>query len=164
MNKNDSDNYAIAISLWGIQEALLQQYRTIFITMQSIFIAVAASVFQRTNPWLPMSLLFALAMFTLWLWLSTCNKRGRAVYFCQFLALKAEAGEIIPDPLKTLKDLEAGELLDTKITRDALYLSLFQNKLRTKMQVMLPWVFVGAWVLLWIDIFWQHWFLALIPR
>ena len=164
MGDENQNQFANVVAIWGIQEALLQQYRTIFITLQAIFIAVASSVFQRPDPWLPMIVLFVLAMFTLWLWLTICARRARTVLVCQFLALKAEAGEALAKPLSVMKDFEVSDRPDSTIAKDPLFVSLSVNNTRRRMQVYLPAVFGAAWVLLWLDILLHHWALIFVRR
>lgn len=159
------DRLSEVIALWDIQENLLQQYRTIFITKQSILVAVAASVFTpKDPPWVPMLMLFTLAMFSLWLWLDICNRRGKAVYACQYMARMIEDGDLVEKPVEMLKNMEDSKFMDPKIANDQRYRILLMNRTRVLMQYILPTVFVLAWIVLWIHVLRSNWDLVFIPR
>ncbi len=172
------------VGMWEIQEALLQQYRTIFITMQSIFIAVAAAIMQGRpqvaatgdplsalpralllgdGPWIPMALLSVLAWYTLKkLWLPICTVRGRTVYLIQYFILKAEKGELIEYPLKTVKEFH--DKKHPEITDDPLFRALDPGETRRKMEEKLPHMFMWAWGFLWLTLILQNFYVAIGPR
>ena len=150
----DEAYIAKLVSVWNVQDALLQQYRTIFITMQSIFIAVAAALLQVAKPALPILLFTALAGFTLYLWVTICRARGEAVYVAQYLVLIAEDGEEVPKPINALKDFQGGGRSDFRA--DKRYKSLLNGTTRKKMESWLPTLFVIAWVCLWAIVDFAH--------
>jgi hypothetical protein len=184
MNGTQENTIETLVGMWEIQEALLQQYRTIFITMQSIFIAVAAAILQGTplsgqpaklqahlaeailfgnGPWIPMLLLTALAAYTLRkLWLPICKARGKTVYLIQYLILKAEAGTVIMSPLKTIKGFHDNE--HPEIEQDPVYRALDGGETRKKMETQLPHMFIAAWGFLWLTLLLQYFYVAVFPR
>lgn len=141
-------NYEELLSLWSIQDSLLQQYRTIFITMQSIFVGLALALAQKPHDAFSLTVLFLLSMVTLWLWLDICTMRGKAVYVTQYFARVYEDGEDVERPLKRLKDFQSGSL---KIT-DERYLALLKGTPRLKMEKLLPAIFLGVWLVLWLHV------------
>jgi hypothetical protein len=150
------------VALWGIQDTLLQQYRTIFITMQSIFIAVAATLLSAKVPWIPMTLLTVLGSFTLWLWITICRSRGRGVYLLQFLAMQAEAGVPVVRPVRTLKDFQ--DKKHPEIETNELFRALEHGRTRWKLEFLLPIVFSLAWVFLWAILALQHYNVLVVAR
>lgn len=140
----------------------MQQYRTIFITMQSIFIAVAATVLTARVPWIPMALLTVLAALTLWLWVTICGSRGRAVYLLQFLAMQVEAGNPVHRPVRVLKDFQDGK--HPEIESNDLFRALERGRTRWKLEVLLPAVFSLAWLFLWLILMLQHYNVLVVAR
>jgi hypothetical protein len=176
MSSTEKDSISSLVGMWQVQEALLQQYRTIFITMQSIFIAVAAAILQGgqsskaptpipqallvgNGPWIPMLLLTGLAAYTLWmLWLPICKARGKTVYLLQYFILKAESGTVTVNPLKTAKEFHDG--LHPEIEQDPVYKALDPGETRKKMETHLPRMFVLAWAFLWLTLILQNVYVA----
>jgi hypothetical protein len=150
------------IGLWGVQDGLLQQYRTIFITMQSIFIAVAAALLQAKEPWISTVLLTVLGVVTLYLWVTICLKRGQAVYCVQYLCLRAEQGQPLSAPIRILKEFQDGH--HKEIERDPQYRALLGGSTRKKLEVVLPSLFVVAWIFLWLILLLQHYNVIVLPR
>lgn len=154
------------ISMWGIQDGLLQQYRVIFITMQSVFLSFAVtSLFSGSNPvpirigtplalspgqlinegpLFPVAILAAVAIYVIRsLWVPLCKARADAVSLAQFLALQVEAGGALEAPVATLKAFQAGNRKD--IEANLMFQGLRKSPGRTKMEVVLPRVFYVAW-------------------
>ena len=154
--------FAAIVALWGIQDALLQQYRTIFITMQSIFLAVGTALLQAQSPWIPLGVLTILALVGGWLWVTVCLARGTAVYVIQYLGLRFEQGKSIGAPLKLLKDFQDGH--HPEIRSDPQFRALLNGATRRKMEVILPSVFGLAWVCLWLVLVLQHYQIIVIQR
>ena len=79
MNKNDLMNYLI--SMWDIQDSLLQSYRNIFLTSESIFASVAVFVASTSSLHWFFPLLGMGIFIIFWLWIPICTKRGCDVWF-----------------------------------------------------------------------------------
>ena len=150
--KTKPSSHSDILALWGIQESLLQQYRGIFITMQSILLAVSVAIPKPSEHLIPFMTLFILGLLGLWLWVTICARRGRAVYLCQFLVLKSEDGEVVNNPVKVIKDAEDGDYIHQGFATDARFKSLHVNHTRGKMQILLPLGFLIAWVVLFVSI------------
>lgn len=180
MSVTQEEAVSSLVGIWQVQEALLQQYRSIFITMQSIFIAVAAAVLQgapppkgqtpfpeallvANGPWIPMLLLSALAAYTLRkLWLPICKARGKAVYLIQYFILKAELGAVIQNPLKIIKEFHDVDY--PEIVSDPIFKALDPGETRKKMEEYLPRMFILAWVFLWLTLVLQNVYIAVHVR
>lgn len=149
------------MDLWSIQESLLQSYRSLFITVQSIIVAVAAVVTDQ-----PGSALFlvALGIVLLVAWHQVCRDRAEDVSFAQWLVLQSERGVEIPSPLDTFKQFQDGKTItfgnrqvwrtrqskgSAKATgsRDIEFDKMLQSKTRKWMESRLPIAFLILWVL-----------------
>lgn len=91
--------------LWAIQESLLQNYRSVFITSESIFVAVAAALLttDSENRWLLMVGLVVIGLFLNRLWIELTESRGLQVSYVQTLIYRAENGQIIDKPFQQFK-------------------------------------------------------------
>ena len=94
------------LRLWGIQESLLQSYRSIFLSTQSIFISIgtALSIASTKLPvafWglLPISFL---AIYLLYAWVTITKQRSAAVNYCQAQVILLEEGQEITKPLQKM--------------------------------------------------------------
>ena len=173
------------IAIWGVQDGLLQQYRVIFITMQSVFLSFAvASLFATSatqadpkvaqgsasqtvlisdGPVLPVLILAAVAIYVIRsLWVPICRARGDAVSLTQFLALQVEAGGPAEPPVATLKAFQAGNRKD--IESNLVFQGLRKSQGRAKMEVILPRVFYVAWGALLILLALKYGYLAYLPK
>lgn len=103
------DGYDQTLSLWSIQESLLQAYRSIFITAESILFAIAAAI-ASTEP-SPALMLTFLGYFLLWMWHRVCANRAIDVSFTQWLLARAEEGADVSAPLASLKNFQAGQVI-----------------------------------------------------
>lgn len=137
-------------SLWGTQDALLQQYRVIFVTVHSILVSFGGLVLFRENNLGPMIAISAIVAVTMYLWLSVCRPRARSVFFCQGMLLRAESGESITQPLQKLKDFQGLSANDQRKDQSVALLTGKGTKTRNKMDTILPLVFVVGWFLLWV--------------
>lgn len=159
-------NCAEIIALWGIQETILQQYRSIFIMTQSVIIGIALLTTQVKHPLVPMCILCVLAAYTMYLWQSICKRRGTIVYVCQFLAEQAE-NIVVKHPVKIIKNFDDDDKMeDVKIGEKLFseYRSHHKNKTRKKMQNIMPWVFIAAWVFLLSETFFKDGLITLTRR
>lgn len=147
------------LTLWNIQDSLLQQYRVIFVTMQSILIAVGGLTIDATKPAVVLISIGILALATIYLWWELCRARGRSVHFVQHLILKAERGEIITKPLDRLKlfqEANCPDIDDQDFRRVRGKGNPSENLTRWRMDTTLPLMFALAWVLILAARFWTN--------
>mgnify|MGYP003382775286 CR=1 FL=1 len=137
-------------TLWGTQDALLQQYRVIFVTIQSILVSFGGLIVFRPNNLGPMIAISAIVGVTMYLWLSVCRPRARSVFFCQGMLLQAEAGEAIYRPVHSLKTFQGLSVTEQRKDRYVALLTGRGTKTRSKMDGILPAMFVIGWILLWL--------------
>lgn len=153
------DGYDQILSLWSIQESLLQTYRSIFITAESVVFAIAAAI-AGTAPWSALILTF-LGYFLLWMWHRVCANRALDVSFTQWLLDGAEQGADVSAPLACLKDFQAGQPITingrsvcrhTKNStkehiNDSPFISMVKSRTRVWMEIYLPLLFAALWVM-----------------
>jgi len=141
-------------SLWSIQDALLQSYRGVFITAQSIVMSLAAAiaVSEHACAVLPLFILGAVLMYA---WLSVTLYRGNAVSFSQQLIQWAEEGRNVENPFKTFKSFQATPRKTeftvnfTDKTKCGYQTKSFWNgKTRVRMEFIVPLGFGLCWVLI----------------
>jgi K+ transporter len=140
MDEQQAQPAAIAelYTLWSIQDALLQNYRMLFITVQSIFLSVATAVASSGAPWA--SLFIALSgLFIMTKWTTFTRIRGHCVDIAQDMIREAESGKPVIQPLQRFKDIQR----DMKAAAPKR-----QQKTRYWLEVQLPRFFWGAWFLL----------------
>lgn len=159
MNADQSAAHARIMSLWGIQESLLQAYRAIFITSQTLFISLAflylpdptnieGTKFALVVLALSSSAFLGIGNVMISVWKEVCEARGRAVSCVQAMALIVESGErMINDPVNTLKEFQADEDMDTHwIYEHEIYEKRLSSSFsRKKMETTLPLSFRVAW-------------------
>ncbi len=136
--------------MWGIQDSLLQSYRGIFITAESVVIAIAASV-TTSNPWSAI-FLNALGLALLCMWHRVCFNRALDVTFVQWLMARAEEGTNVSAPFKAFKDFQAGHTITVagqsvqrNASNDSLRTSMRHSATRQWMEVRLPIAFLILW-------------------
>lgn len=154
--------YSDLLSLWRVQESLLQAYRAMFIGAQSIFISIASIITQNKDAFFPLGAMTFLGLATLYMWHSICRPRGKAVYLIQSFVLKAEKGEKIYNPLTKLKNFQDSP--NSSGGEDTQYRALKGGATRNKMEVYLPLIFFLAWVFLWIIAFLNFYNIELIEK
>ena len=137
-------------SLWATQDSLLQQYRVIFVTLQSILVSFGGLIVFRANSLGPMIAISTIVIVTMYLWLSVCRPRARAVFFCQGLVLRAEAGESITQPFHQLKHFQGLPVNQQIKDSSVALLTGRKAKTRNKMDGILPVMFIVGWCLLWL--------------
>lgn len=167
MNKLE---YEHLIALADLQDSLLQAYRTIFITSQSVIFSIAVFIASGPVPYLAFLLLFIGLFMIFCLWIPICKSRGYDVWFFQLCMLYYERGqmltlnkdencrwrfEIVNDlNVKIFENflkwrrlnLKERERLLNEIEEGRLLTS--QSKTRRKMEKHLPWSFVVSWIIL----------------
>ena len=108
-NKNVSpgaDGIGDLFSLWSVQDSLLQSYRAMFVTAQSVVMSLAAAI-AASKPILEAVLpLAALGGVLMVVWLSVTLSRARDVTFAQKLILWAEKGQFVARPFATFKEYQ----------------------------------------------------------
>ncbi|WP_273020645.1 hypothetical protein [Rheinheimera sp.] len=154
--------YSELVTLWGIQDSLLQSYRTIFIGMQSLFVSFGTVITQGDNVIYPLLGITVLSMCALWFWVSICNARGQSVYLTQYLAIKAESGEPVYKPLEILKHFQSGS--HPEILKDPRFIALKGGLTRKKMESWLPILFFLVWCFLWLYTLADFYQLSIIPK
>lgn len=76
------------ISLWAIQDSLLQQYRLIFIATETILVSATAFIPKESFSWI--FLFFIAGLIVIFVWVFVCKFRGACVAFVQWMILRAE--------------------------------------------------------------------------
>lgn len=92
-------------SLWTIQDSLLQYYRTIFITAQSVLLSVAVSVSAGKEPKSAIVLMIV-GLSVLFVWVVVTWSRARDVSFAQHIIARHEIGKEVPGLFNTFKDYQ----------------------------------------------------------
>jgi hypothetical protein len=151
------------ISLWDIQDSLLQSYRSMFITAQSIIFAIGAALtIQAPKATL---VLACMGVLTVFLWHVVCRNRALDVTFSQWLVLNAEQGLDIHYPVTFLKSFQACEVVTienksvwreiekkrtntsgVELDLDPLFKKMLESKTRKKLENYLPLLFLILWI------------------
>lgn len=135
-------------ALWNTQESLLQSYRSIFVTAQSIVFAVAVTIASTDQPWLAL-LLAVPGMYMMSMWTGICRSRARDVSFVQWLMLKLERGEAVGPVINSFKEYQRSKTYNgTNVLEDEEYREMINSMTRRKMEVILPRIFWVMWILL----------------
>ncbi|MDY6895746.1 MAG: hypothetical protein SVO01_10085 [Thermotogota bacterium] len=150
MNKHNPTTYDQLIALWDIQDSLLQSYRNIFLTSQSIIFAIAVFITSGSKPYLSFVLL-PIGICLLWIWYTICRSRGYDVWFFHWQLLKFEDGQPIYSEIFT--NFKKWQALGVKKQReklenDDLGKHLLKSQVRIKMEYYLPCSFGVLWIIL----------------
>lgn len=86
---DDGSEYSNIISIWDIQDSLLQAYRTIFLTSQSVLFSISVFIATTNKPYY-VFFIFPIGVYLLWLMYSLTRKRGYGVWYCQLQILNIE--------------------------------------------------------------------------
>ncbi len=143
------------LRLWGIQDSLLQQYRSMFLSSQSILFSFGTSLalISSKHPLaiIGVIVLFALSAHLLKIWLTVTTERAEGVNFCQNEIINMEKDDSHTElPLHKLNEyLEKNkpEIKWCHLTCSPRELFGHQQKTRLTMQL-LPTLFFWLWVLL----------------
>jgi hypothetical protein len=154
-----SEVVAELVSIWNIQETLLQYYRTIFITAQAVVFAIAATIAVSSSPWVAFFLM-VLGIVMMKIWTGVCHNRARDVSFVQLLLIREERGEggdLAASPLTSLKRFQssgntADKKLRAEIEADTEYQQMLGSVSRVRMDKQLPNLFWVLWGVLFIYI------------
>jgi hypothetical protein len=163
------------IALWSIQENLLQWYRAIFITSESIFFTFAITLSANSN-YLFSLVLAVLGFGYVILWYVVCNSRGRDVTFVQWVTKKAEGtlskkqlaslSEGVVTTFKKYQDgeedkenlnnrINKGKFAGELVTDDTDFKHMLGSPTRKRMDRWLPTIFGVIWILFSIYGFWN---------
>ena len=154
--KYDTHLHVSALALWNIQDSLLQWYRSIFVTSQSLLISFAATVATSDKHRVLAIPLAAIGALMWTFWKRTCTSRGHDVSFCQWILLRCEFGLSQPEA----DALDAGLVTsfkafqDTKqfagraLLQDKDFHELLQSPTRIRMDRHVPNAFGAVWVAL----------------
>ncbi|MFC1916616.1 hypothetical protein ACFLX1_00575 [Chloroflexota bacterium] len=151
-------NLSELVSLWKVQESLLQSYRRIFISAQSVLIAVGTGVAFGIGgdlaAFFALGIIFLVVIYLLYLHVKICGLRGEAVYFVRWLILRYEKGLAVNSPLTHMNEyLNSGKYEGINVVDDEDYKQFKapyagrEHSVRRHMN-RLPWVFVVLWLLL----------------
>jgi len=148
----EKDIYNQLISMWDIQDGLLQSYRSIFITSESILIAISATILTSNAPYLSI-MLCVLGYFVLHIWKSICNARALDVSFLQWLLLKIDRNDItVTKPIDAFKGWQDTRKFENENVQDDDDFKdmVSKSETRTKMEKTLPGVFLWIWHLIFV--------------
>ena len=128
---------------WEVNENLLQFYRSIFISSQSILIAVGAILFNKQFPPLAFKIIALLAVFTIWyLWFPVVRARHLTVDYYKFQ---------LSNNNKIFKKCKESEYLKDRQKRKKINFELEKTNwrlTRLKMDLFLPIIFTIIWIIL----------------
>lgn len=150
--QNEAVNFG---DLWRIQESLLQAYRAIFVTFESVIIAVEAFLLSSNQPPILIGIpVMLLGLGLIPIWMGVCNARANAVVFIHWLIQKHESGEYVIKPYSHFRQFQKNRMYkDQNVVEDENYINLSKSKTRNRMDVVVPLMFASMWVLLFIIVF-----------
>ena len=129
------------LSIWSTQDQLLQSYRALFLTFESVLLAGASIILTSGPPWLSI-VVIVLGLLAVKPWKEICSNRARDVSFIQWLLLKNEAGAAVPTPFTTFKEFQADrenyEFGGAVVSQDASYQSSLKSPTRRHLDDRLP--------------------------
>ncbi len=127
-------------ALWSIQDALLQNYRMLFITVQSILLSIAVAVTAEGAPLLAFVIAIP-GVFVMTKWTTFTRIRSECVNIAKRMIKRAEAGAPVIAPLAAFEaEQNQIKLKDLKPNR--------KQQTRHWMEVQLPGMFALSWVFL----------------
>mgnify|MGYP000913083138 CR=1 FL=1 len=147
INKTNRQMKDEILNHWQIQESLLQSYRGLFLTSQSIIFSIASIIATNPNPdKIVFLILLSLGLLLLWFWFRIGNARGLDVSYFQMLLLKTENGETIDKILTRFKEWQCkGRQEKIKILKES---KLDKSKTRTTLEIIVPTIFLVLWIFL----------------
>jgi hypothetical protein len=143
--KEHIPNYSDLLALWAIQDNLLQSYRMIFITMQSIFVTIGSTQLGTIT----FVVMATSGLFSLYMWFTICVARGDSVYLIQAMIQEFEQGNVIRNPLLAFKQQQNEYRLVNRLYRISnAFLDLKDGGItRRKMELFLPIMFLMLWII-----------------
>jgi hypothetical protein len=136
--------------LWSIQESLLQSYRSIFITIESVIFALSAFVTTTQSDFVfaKFPLMF-LGVFLIPIWMCVCHARARAVTFVHWMIQRQEAGESVQLPYSCFRQFQMDRKFNgLTVTEDKQFKKLSDSKTRKRMDLVVPVIFGLCWLVL----------------
>jgi len=133
--------------MWDIQDSLLQSYRNLFLSSQSVLFGIAVFVAQGRLPALSL-LLGCIAFPLLILWRGITRSRGYDVFFFHLRLLRLEAGETVEQDIFTAFKRWQRQPIDerlSKIVSDPRGKELIDSKTRVRLDWHLPIAFGVCW-------------------
>ncbi len=151
-NHNLQSEKRVAVTfgeLWSIQESLLQAYRIIFFTIESIMLASCAILLSLEHANEYIGVLLAIAGIGLvFIWREVCNARANAVAFIHWLIQKHESGELVEQPYTYFREFQHDRTFKGQnVLMDSHFKKLCQSKTRRRMDKQAPMVFMSLWIL-----------------
>lgn len=140
------------ISLWGIQESLLQSYRQIYLSSQSILVAAAFLLLEVQNPTtntdISRVLIVLLGLATLILWIKTATHRRKAVAYVQAQLLEIDSGGSVENLYLHMQQHMNGQLKHTRSLErfTELVVTAKEDVWVGKLLQSLPYLFALVWV------------------
>lgn len=89
-------------AIWSVQDSLLQSYRSMFMTAESLLLGLAATIASTPDREFVLPL-FGLGMVVLYIWTVVTRSRARDVRFVQDLLVSSEGGQFVQKPFGTFK-------------------------------------------------------------
>jgi len=149
--KNFEKEYSEIISIWDIQDSLLQAYRTIFITSQSVLFSISVFISTSIKPYY-IFFVFPMGLYLLWLMYKLTRKRGFGVWFCQLQILKIEknsfyfTGKFLTEFKKFMQLSNKKKAIILK--NDKIGKGLISDRTRKSMDFEISGIFLALWIAL----------------
>jgi hypothetical protein len=146
---NNNEVYKNLLTLWSIQDELLQSYRTIFITSQSFLIPMVAFIALQSP--LVAIVISTVGFFIVTKWHSICKARGYDVWFAHWRLLQFDHNYAVrEDIMKDFKDWQNLNLKDRRfiLENDRIGKLLVGSKTRSFLDFTLPLMFGLLWLFL----------------
>ncbi len=133
---------------WQIQENLLQTYRVLFVTSQTLVFSVASITVSQNKPdKITFFVLLCLGLYLLTLWYKICRSRGFDVSYCQKILLDIE-NNIEHETFMTNFKKWQKKKRDEKVQILSQYETLPESPTRRNMEFKLPFIFALLWLIL----------------
>jgi hypothetical protein len=131
---------------WQIQESLLQSYRSLFLTSQSIIFAIGSIVAADDKMKVVFLPMLILGIVLLYFWHDLGTLRGLDVSYFQMQLMKAENGKSVGNLMLEFKVWQG---LGKKEKRDRLKeFGLHRSKTRLWLEDLVPLLFLVLWICL----------------
>lgn len=138
------------VSYWRVQESLLQSYRRLFLTLETILLSVAALAVSSSSNGIALGVVLVSTLLigavAAYLILPIIQTRGEVVFYWQAKLLLAEKGVPIYMPLREMKEFQKNENHEFRNNEEYHSLSEGNNLTRNKLNIYLPAIILFAWV------------------
>ena len=142
------DLYGRCLTMWSIQDSLLQSYRNLMLTSQSIMLGIAIVSVQSRYPLI--AFIPAIPAFLLnRSWQPLARSRGFDVFYFQWQMLRLEAHQQIrPDVLTGFKEWQRLTIKDrhVRLCEDPIGRELLGSPTRRKLDEVIPRTFRFCWL------------------